>query len=210
MNQHIQSNVQDPVFSPPKEVEPRIQQVPLPVEHQTMRVDEALQSKMMEWATDDDEDEEEPVLEEPQILEEHIEIQAKPRTPQRMVRKRRSTAKPNKRHSIDAAVNRDITLPSLQETDSSQARPFVPLATPKEHVFPPTRHHLNQREMKQAAAVHSSKKRASFPPIKATGHVPIAMSKSEQEKVSVKKSPHAREHAASPQRLQDDNSEGNA
>ena len=50
----------------------------------------------------------------------------------------------------------------------------------------------------------------NVPPIKATGHVPIAILKQEQGKASVKKSPHAREQAASSQRLPDDDSEGNA
>ena len=211
MNQHIESNVQDPVFAPPQEVEPRVQQVPLPVEHQTMKIDEALQSKMMEWAMDDDENEDEDTaVEEPNVVEKHIEIKVKPRTPQRMVRKRRPTIKPKKRHSIEAAANRDITLPSLQETDSSQAKPFVPLNASKEHIFPPSKPLHDQQGMKQAAAVPSGKKVAIFPPIKATGHVPIAILKPGQGKASVKKSPHAREHAASSQRLPDDDSEGNA
>ena len=211
MNQHIESNVQDPVFAPQREVEPRVQQVPLPVEHQTMKIDPALQSKMMEWAMDDEESEEnEPSHAEAQVVEEHIETRAKPRTPQRIVRKRKATVKPTKRDSLHAAANHEITLPSLQETDSSKVRPFVPLAPSKEHVFPPTKRSLVQQGMKQAAAVPSGKKVANFPPIKATGQVPIAISTSGQEKPPVKKSPHAREHAVSSQRLPDDESEGNA
>lgn len=206
VHQHIEDNVQDPIMTTKQEILPHTQQAPPQVEHQTMKVDDELQSKMMEWARDSEEDEEVTSdIEQTPIFEE-IEpvIESKPRTPQRIVRKRKKMLRTNKRSSIDAAVERNISLPSLPSTDTFDAKPFVPIASTGSHSFPEQKPSLTQQGMNLAAASTAGKKVAQFPPIKATGHVPTTVSNPKQSKSKRDTSPHAREQASFEQRLSDE------
>jgi len=182
VNQHIEDNVQDPIVASKQEIVPHVHQAPSQVEHQTMKVDDELQSKMLEWAKGSEEDieaiseiEQEPITEEIEPM-----VESKPRTPQRIVRKRKKMAQSSKRSSIDAAAERNISLPSLPSPDTFEAKPFVPIASTP------------------------GKKTAQFPPIKATGLVPTAVSNPKQSTSNIEASPHAREQASLEQRLSDE------
>ncbi len=110
----------------------------------------------------------------------------------------------SKRSSIDAAAERNISLPSLPSSDAFDAKPFVPIAPMDSHSFPQQKPSLTQQGMNQAAASTAGKKIAQFPPIKATGLVPTTVSTPKQSKSKIETSPHAREQASIEQRLSDD------
>ena len=59
ITEHLEAHVQDPVLPPKPETQSKVNQVPLPKEHLTVKVDEQLQSKMRSWANDDVEEPEE-------------------------------------------------------------------------------------------------------------------------------------------------------
>ena len=205
---HLEANVRDPILSPRPEIYAQVEQVPLPVEHQTIPVDEELQSKMRTWAKDSDE--EEPVAvdvqEEQAILEEVAKVRPKPRTPQRIVRKRKRLARPTKKTSIDAAAKHRIELPNLNEKEMKRKKPFVPHAAAKEHAFPSSKTEQRKTGIGQAAASASGRKVAKFPPIKPTGRVATLHPKSEQPELKIEPSAHAREQSSSRQHISEDDS----
>ncbi len=179
ISEHLKANVHDPVLPPKPELHTPVEQVPLPVEHQTMKIDEDLQSKMRSWASDDtddsDEDSEVEIEAEPLSPTEEVEIVAKPRKPQRIVRKRKKLTQTNKQNSIDAAAKRNVVIPNLSENDSVRSKPFVPNSTEITHTLPEPK---------------IPRKRIVIP-------LPIT----EQRKDDIQPSPHAREHAVSQQRV---------
>ena len=205
---HLEENVSDPVLSSRPERFPPVEQVPLPVEHQTVPVDEELQSKMRVWANDS-EDEEAPTVhvQEAELTpEEPVQIQVKPRTPQRMVRKRRRIKQTAKKSPIDAAANHRVELPTLAEKHLNSTKPFVPTPSTKEHVFPESTSKKRKSGMQQAVNSASTRKVAQFPPIKSTGHVATLHPKSEEVELNIEPSTHAREQASARQRRREDES----
>ena len=88
LGKHLEENTHDPIIASEQTVPQPAS--PLPVEHQPMKVDEELQSKMMEWAKESDE-EQEVFTEEPETMDEQVErlLDRQPRTPQRIVRRRK-------------------------------------------------------------------------------------------------------------------------
>ena len=199
--QHLQENVSDPILTPKLEIPTPVQQIPLPVEHRTQQVDDELRSKMRAWVNDSDEEDssEIPEIEQEQIVEivENKPI-VRPRIPQRMVRRRKNVTKPVQRTAIDVAAQRNIALPSLE--DSPSTKPFVPVRPTKEHAFPEQQPTMTHKRIQQAASTSTRKKSAKFPPIKATGRVPLPSTSEQQPPSSNKPSSHAREHAHSSQR----------
>ena len=210
LGKHLEENTHDPVIaSEPTVLQPAST---LPVEHQSMKVDEELQSKMMEWAEESDEDEE-VFTEEPETMDEHVErlLDRKPRTPQRIVRRRKHTPQLSKGSTLDAAAKHNKTLPNLRAVDSNKAKQFVPLASSREHAFPPSKPSLPSKGIDQAVASTAGKRLAQFPPIKSTGHIPVAVSTPKHQQSNTKTSPHAREHASAKQRFSDEHEpEGDA
>ena len=205
---HLEENVSDPVLTSKPERFPPVEQVPLPVEHQTVPVDEELQSKMRAWANDS-EHEEAPtvhVQEEELAPEEPVQIQVKPRTPQRIVRKRRRIKQTAKKSPIDAAASHRIELPTLNEKHLNNTKPFVPNPSTKEHVFPESTSKKLKSGMQQAVNSASTRKVAQFPPIKSTGHVATLHPKSEEGELNIEPSTHAREQASARQRRTEDES----
>lgn len=209
LGKHLEENTHDPVIaSEPTVLQPAST---LPVEHQSMKVDEELQSKMMEWA--EESDEEEVFTEEPETMDEQVErlLERKPRTPQRLVRRRKHTPQLSKGNTLDAAARHERTLPNLRAVDSNKAKQFVPLASSREHAFPPSKPSLPSKGIDQAVASTAGKRLAQFPPIKSTGHIPVAVSTSKRQRSNTKTSPHAREHASAKQRFSDEHEpEGDA
>ena len=209
LGKHLEENTHDPVIaSEPTVLQPAST---LPVEHQSMKVDEELQSKMMEWA--EESDEEEVFTEEPETMDEQVErlLERKPRTPQRLVRRRKHTPQLSKGNTLDAAARHERTLPNLRAVDSNKAKQFVPLASSREHAFPPSKPSLPSKGIDQAVASTAGKRLAQFPPIKSTGHIPIAVSTPKRQRSNTKTSPHAREHASAKQRFSDEHEpEGDA
>ena len=210
LGKHLEENTNDPVIaSEPTVLQPAST---LPVEHQSMEVDEELQSKMMKWAEESDEDEE-VFTEEPETMDEQVErlLDRKPRTPQRIVRRRKHTPQLSKGSTLDAAAKHDKTLPNLRAVDSNKAKQFVPLASSREHAFPPSKPSLPSKGIDQALASTAGKRLAQFPPIKSTGHIPVAVSTPKHQQSNTKTSPHAREHASAKQRFSDEHEpEGDA
>ena len=210
LGKHLEENTHDPVIaSEPTVLQPAST---LPVEHQSMKVDEELQSKMMEWAEESDE-EEEVFTEEPETMDEQVErlLERKPRTPQRLVRRRIHTPQLSKGNTLDAAARHERTLPNLRAVDSNKAKQFVPLASSREHAFPPSKPSLPSKGIDQAVASTAGKRLAQFPPIKSTGHIPVAVSTPKRQRSNTKTSPHAREHASAKQRFSDEHEpEGDA
>ena len=210
LGKHLEENTHDPVIaSEPTVLQPAST---LPVEHQSMKVDEELQSKMMEWAEESDE-EEEVFTEEPETMDEQVErlLERKPRTPQRLVRRRKHTPQLSKGNTLDAAARHERTLPNLRAVDSNKAKQFVPLASSREHAFPSSKPSLPSKGIDQAVASTAGKRLAQFPPIKSTGHIPIAVSTPKRQRSNTKTSPHAREHASAKQRFSDEHEpEGDA
>ena len=210
LGKHLEENTNDPVIaSEPTVLQPAST---LTVEHQSMKVDEELQSKMMEWAEESDEDEE-VFTEEPETMDEQVErlLDRKPRTPQRIVRRRKHTPQLSKGSTLDAAAKHDKTLPNLRAVDSNKAKQFVPLASSREHAFPPSKPSLPSKGIDQAVASIAGKRLAQFPPIKSTGHIPVAVSTPIHQQSNTKTSPHAREHASAKQRFSDEHEpEGDA
>ena len=209
LGKHLEENTHDPIIaSEPTVLQPAST---LPVEHQSMKVDEELQSKMMEWA--EESDEEEVFTEEPETMDEQVErlLERKPRTPQRLVRRRKHTPQLSKGNTLDAAARHERTLPNLRAVDSNKAKQFVPLASSREHAFPPSKPSLPSKGIDQAVASTAGKRLAQFPPIKSTGHIPIAVSTPKRQRSNTKTSPHAREHASAKQRFSDEHEpEGDA
>ena len=210
LGKHLEDNTHDPVI----DVDQTVPQPssPLPVEHQSMKVDEELQSKMMEWAKES-EKEQEVFTEEPQTMDEQVErlLIRKPRTPQRIVRRRKHTPQLTKGNALDAAAKHDKAVPSLQAIDSNRAKQFVPVASTREHAFPPSKPSLSSKGINQAVASNAGKRLAQFPPIKSTGHIPVATSTPKHRPSNSKTSPHAREHASAKQRFSDEHEpEGDA
>ena len=210
LGKHLEENTHDPIIASGQTVPQPAS--PLPVEHQPMKVDEELQSKMMEWAKESDE-EQEVFTEEPETMDEQVErlFDRQPRTPQRIVRRRKPTTPLSKGNTLDAAAKHDKTLPNLQAVDSNRAKQFVPVASSKEHAFPPSKPSRSSKGIDQAVASIAGKRLAQFPPIKSTGHIPVAVSTPKQQPSKTETSPHAREHASAKQRFADEHEpEGDA
>ena len=168
LGKHLEENTHDPVIA----VEQTVPQppTPLPVEHQPMKVDEELQSKMMEWAKESDE-EQEVSTEEPETMDEQVErlLDRKPRTPQRIVRRRKHTSPLTKGNTLDAAAKHDKTLPNLQTVDSNKAKQFVPIASTREHAFPPSKPSRSSKGIDQAVASTAGKDSLNFHPLNRRG-----------------------------------------
>ena len=210
LGKHLEENTHDPIIASGQTVPQPAS--PLPVEHQPMKVDDELQSKMMEWAKESDE-EQEVFTEEPETMDEQVErlFDRQPRTPQRIVRRRKPTPPLGKGNTLDAAAKHDKTLPNLQAVDSNRAKQFVPVASSKEHAFPPSKPSRSSKGIDQAVASIAGKRLAQFPPIKSTGHIPVAVSTPKQQPSKTETSPHAREHASAKQRFADEHEpEGDA
>ena len=207
---HLEANVEDPVVSNATKPLPQVEQVPLPLEYQTRKVDEELQSKMRTWAADSDNDVSEETKEVVPILEEEKPLQtaAKPRVAQRIKRKRKPSSQPKKQNTTDAAAKRNIVLPNLPRAPKISQKPFVPVGSETAHEFPKSRPSLSQHSLNQAANNATQKKIAAFPPIKSTVQVPVLHPQSEQSEMNVEPSPHAREQASSRQKKR--NSEDSA
>ena len=210
LGKHLEENTLDPIIASEQPIPQPTS--PSPVEHQPMKVDEELQSKMMEWAKESDE-EEEVSAEEPETMDEQVErlLDCKPRTPQRIVRRRKNTPSLTKGNTLDAAAKHDTTLPNLEAVDTNKAKQFVPVASTREHAFPPSKPSLSSKGIDQAVASTAGKRLAQFPPIKSTGHVPVVVSTPKHQPFNTKTSPHAREHASAKQRFSDEHEpEGDA
>ncbi|MEC7253381.1 MAG: DUF835 domain-containing protein [Candidatus Thermoplasmatota archaeon] len=210
--QHIDSNVKEPVFLPKIQPEPTVEQIPLPIEHQTRTVDDELKSKMKAWANDDSEDIEEhdepkqPI--EPEREEMEVPVRA-PRTPQRIVRKRKYIPPTSKQNTMDAAANRNVAVPIFEDVKIN--KPFVPIPTEKHHSLPQAKQTASQGGMRQAAASASAKKHAQFPPIASTRQLAIPLPQNEKLDEPIDVSPHAREHASVQQKKSEEpNSEEDA
>ena len=210
LGKHLEENTLDPIIA---SEQPILQPTsPSPVEHQPMKVDEELQSKMMEWAKESDE-EQEVFTEEPETMDEQVErlLDRKPRTPQRIVRRRKNTPSLTKGNTLDAAAKHDKTLPNLEAVDTNKAKQFVPVTSSREPAFPSPKPSLSSKGIDQAVASTAGKKIAQFPPIKSTGHVPVVVSTPKHQPSNTKTSPHAREHASAKQRFSDEHEpEGDA
>ena len=212
LGKHLEENTLDPVIASEQTAHQPTTSTPSPVEHQSMKVDEELQSKMMEWAKESDE-EQEVIIEEPETMDEQVErlLERNPRTPQRVVRRRKLTPQLTKGNTLDAAAKHDKSLPDLQAVDTNHAKQFVPVASSREHAFPPSKPSLLTSGIDQAVASTAGKRLAQFPPIKSTGHVPVAVSTPKHQPSNPKASPHAREHASAKQRFSNEHEpEGNA
>ena len=204
--EHLEAHVQDPVLPPKPESQRQVNQIPLPKEHLTVKVDEELQSKMRSWANDDVEEPEEELNIAAGPIPEEIDVNLarKPRTPQRITRRRKGTTSPAKRNSIDDAARQIVDLPVLPN-DSGQSKSFVPVSAKITHTLPKPSVPSLQKTMNKAASSKAGKRLANFPPIKSTKTIATPVQKSEQAKNSIQPSPYAREHAASQQRLSDNN-----
>ena len=203
LGKHLEENTLDPIIASEQPIPQPTS--PSPVEHQPMKVDEELQSKMMEWAKESDEGQE-VFTEEPETMDEQVErlLDCKPRTPQRIVRRRKHTPQLTKRNTMDAAAKHDKTLPNLEAVDTNKAKQFVPVTSSREPAFPSPKPSLSSKGIDQAVASTAGKKLAKFPPIKSTGHIPVAISTPKQQVSNRKTSPHAREHASAKQRSSDE------
>ena len=64
-------------------------------------------------------EEQEVSIEEPETMDEQVErlLDRKPRTPQRIVRRRKHTSPLTKGNTLDAAAKHDKTLPNLRAVD---------------------------------------------------------------------------------------------
>ena len=212
LDKHLKDNTHDPVVALAQSVKQPISPPPAPVEQQSMKVDQELQSKMMEWAKESEEEQDVPE-EEHATMEDQLErvLERKPRTPQRIVRRRKQRRPSVKRNPLDAAAKHEKTVPDLQIIDPSKGRRFVPSASNRKHAFPPGKPSHLQQAIDQAAVSTSRKKIAQFPPIKSTGHIPVAIAKPDKQPLNLKTSLHAREHATAKQRLSNDHdTEGDA
>ena len=161
---------------------------------------------MRSWANDDVEEpvEEMKVSAGPIPEEIDVNLARKPRTPQRIIRRRKGTTSPVKRNSIDDAARQIVDLPVLPN-DSGQSKSFVPVSAKITHTLPKPSVPSLQKTMNKAASSKAGKRLANFPPIKSTKTIATPVQKSEQGKNSIQPSPYAREHAASQQRLSDNN-----
>ena len=209
--EHLGEHVQDPVLPPKPELQSQVEQIPLPREHLAMKVDEELQSKMRSWANDDVEEPEKEMKVEADPAPTGVEVDSKrkPRTPQRIIRKRKRATPPTKRTLIDDAARQSVDLPVLLN-DSIQSKSFVPVSAEITHTLPKPKAPMLQMTMNKAASSKAGKRLASFPPIKSTRPIATPIHKSNEVKKNIQPSPHAREHAASQQRLSDDNQEDKA
>ena len=194
------------VLTPKPESQSQVNQVPLPKEHLTVKVDEELQSKMRSWANDDVEEPEEEVnvATGPAPEEIDVNLARKPRTPQRIIRRRKGTTSPAKRNSIDDAARQIVDLPVLPD-NPRQSKSFVPVSAEINHTLPKPSAPNLQKTMNKAASSKAGKRLANFPPIKSRKTIATPVQKSEQANNNIQPSPHAREHAASQQRLSDNN-----
>ena len=201
--EHLEANVEDPAIVQQPEIIPSIEPVPLPVEHRTMPVDDELKSKMHAWASDTEEDNDdaiEPIIEPPSVIEDTV-IEVKPRTPQRIVRKRKTTRQTIKQNPIDAAAQRSVEIPKFKSVDSKRAKPFVPMAAEIHQTLPKPKSPVSQRGIDHAAASPSRKRQAKFPPIKSRKRIAVPLPRTEQIEATIQPSPHAREHASAQQRV---------
>ena len=206
ITEHLEAHVQDPVLPPKPELQSQVNQIPLPKEHLTVKVDEELQSKMRSWANDNVEEPEEEMDVEavPAPAEVDVDLASKPRTPQRIIRRRKVTTSSTKRNSIDDAARQIVDLPGLVD-DSGQSKSFVPVSAEITHTLPKPKASILQKTMNKAASSKAGKRLANFPPIKSRKTIATTVQKSEEAKQNIQPSPHAREQAASQQRLSDDN-----
>ena len=207
--EHLQQNVSDPILSPKLETPAPVQQIPLPVEHRTQQVDDNLRSKMRAWVNDSDEEDSSEIAEIEQ--EQFVEIEenkpiVRPRIPQRMVRRRKKVTKPVQRTPIDVAAQRNIALPTLKE--SPLTKPFVPVRPAKEHAFPEQKPTMTHKRIQQAVSTSARRKPAEFPPIKATGRVPLRSETESQSQSSNQPSNQAEKHAHASQRQTDEPDSG--
>ena len=204
---HLEENVQDIVLLPKPEIHSIPEQVPLPIVHQTMKVDEDLQSKMRSWATGEVESTDGDMKEtKATVLPKKQENQrdVKPRTPQRIVRKRKQHTQREKESVIAAAAKRGVEISNLSDEQYESTKPFVPTSTNIEHTLPELKPSLSQKGMKMAAASKSTKRQVKFPPIKSTKQVAVPLPNSERNEIEIQPSPHAREHAAHRQSVVDE------
>ena len=206
LGKHIEDNTHDPVIALEQSVVQPAPSTLEPIEHQSVKVDEELQSKMMEWAKESDKEEQDVHADEQSTIEEQLErvLERKPRTPQRIVRKRKQRPSTSKRSPLDEAARHDRTVPDLETIATEIPRRFLPSGSTKDHAFPPSKPSLVQQGINQAVASISGKGIAQFPPIKPTGHIPVTVSNPKQRPSKTKSSPHAREHASAKQRLSDE------
>ena len=91
-------------------------------------------------------------------------LERNPRTPQRVVRRRKLTPQLTKGNTLDAAAKHEKSLPDLQAVDKNHAKQFVPLASSREPAFPPSKPSLSTSGIDQAVASTSRKRLAQFPP----------------------------------------------
>ena len=205
LGRHLEENTHDPVIASEQITHQPTTSTPSPVEHQPMKVDEELQSKMMEWAKESEEEQDD-LTEELDVTDEQVQrlVERKPRTPHRIVRRRIHSPQLTKENTMDAAAKHDKTVPSLQAIDSKTSKRFLPTASMKDHSFPPSKPLRALHGIGQAATSTVGKKLAQFPPIKSTGHIPITVSTPKQQASNRKISPHAREHASAKQRFSDE------
>ena len=205
LGRHLEENTHDPVIASEQITHQPTTSTPSPVEHQPMKVDEELQSKMMEWAKESEEEQDD-LTEELDVTDEQVQrlVERKPRTPHRIVRRRIHSPQLTKENTMDAAAKHDKTVPSLQAIDSKTSKRFLPTASMKDLSFPPSKPLRALHGIGQAAASTVGKKLAQFPPIKSTGHIPITVSTPKQQASNRKISPHAREHASAKQRFSDE------
>ena len=97
--------------------------------------------------------------------------------------------KPVQRTPIDVAAQRNIALPTLKESPST--KPFVPVRPAKEHAFPEQKPTMTHKRIQQAVSTSARRKPAEFPPIKATGRVPLRSETESQSQSSNQSSDHA-------------------
>ena len=124
---------------------------------------------MMEWAKESDE-EQEVIIEEPETMDKQVErlLERNPRTPQRVVRRRKLTPQLTKGNTLDAAAKHEKSLPDLQAVDKNHAKQFVPLASTREHAFPPQNLHF-RRKVSTKQWHRLQEKTRSIPPLNRRG-----------------------------------------
>lgn len=203
IEEHLRESLAGLRTEEPEPLQQVVEQIPLPViEEVTVEAEETAPM------ADETEVEEIPEKEHeiPDIQHETIPEPKKPRTAQRIVRRKKSILSPQSHKRVEklnAASKQIVDLGSFT-SNSNQPSGLDHLAKAasgvKEGRFPEQKKPLISERLNRAAVSSASKKHLKLPPIK--GSKTLAMKQSSthvEEEVKKKKSPHAREHASAVQ-----------
>ena len=200
IEQHLRESLAGLRTEEPEPLQQVAEQIPLPViEEVTVEVEETT-------ATADESEDEDLAEEELEILDiedETIPEPKKPRTAQRIVRRKKRTlsTQSNRRvEKLNAASKQVVDLGSFT-SNSSRSSGLDHLAKAatgvKEGRFPELKKPLTSQRLTKAAVGSASKKHLKLPPIKGQKTLVTKQSPTHLEtKVKKQKSPHAREHAS--------------